>query len=556
MEPSDPIREQARATPSYACASARAFGRSIAAGLASLSLLATAISLVVTAPQASAGVKTLYAYADGGAILPTSCPETSTTSAQCTLTEALSRAVFGSTVALATPGRSRRYVGNWAVSTQGTTSSAPLTIEPAQGVTRPTLDGNQGQSTGCRTKTCDGPVLNIGSKVHLDLVGVTIQSANNLSSGLGGAVENIRGGTLSVSHSTFLRNYASDDGGAIDNADIGGTGSLSVSHSTFSGNYALNCDGGAIANADIGGEGTVLVTTSTFSGNSAVNGNGGAIDSGDTRGKGSLIVLTSIFLGNVAARAGAIDSADNASGTLSVSASTFSGNVASLDDAGAIDNADWGGSGSLSVSASTFSDNKTVGDGGAIDNADSMGTSEGAVLVSASTFSGNIAEARGGAIDNSDGGGKGTLSVSASTFSGNRANDIYGAQGAQGGDAINTGSDSTVWAAADIFNGPCHRAGGTWNDEGYNVGSNATCLRGAKGDVGYGASRLGPLAYHGGPSQTMLPLKGNPAIGVIPYKTTVTLDHRFVRLCPTADQRVAGNGPKRRCNAGAAQSSA
>ena len=463
MEPSDPIREQARATPSYACASARAFGRSIAAGLASLSLLATAISLVVTAPQASAGVKTLYAYADGGAILPTSCPETSTTSAQCTLTEALSRAVFGSTVALATPGRSRRYVGNWAVSTQGTTSSAPLTIEPAQGVTRPTLDGNQGQSTGCRTKTCDGPVLNIGSKVHLDLVGVTIQNANNLSSGLGGAVENIRGGTLSVSHSTFLRNYASDDGGAIDNADIGGTGSLSVSHSTFSGNYALNCDGGAIANADIGGEGTVLVTTSTFSGNSAVNGNGGAIDSGDTRGKGSLIVLTSIFLGNVAARAGAIDSADNASGT---------------------------------------------------------------------------------------------LSVSASTFSGNRANDIYGAQGAQGGDAINTGSDSTVWAAADIFNGPCHRAGGTWNDEGYNVGSNATCLRGAKGDVGYGASRLGPLAYHGGPSQTMLPLKGNPAIGVIPYKTTVTLDHRFVRLCPTADQRVAGNGPKRRCNAGAAQSSA
>ncbi len=525
MEPSDPTREQARATPSYACASARAFGRCIAAGLAALSLVGTAISLVVTAPQASAGVRTLYAYADGGAILPASCPKTSTTSAQCTLTEALSRAVLGSTVALATPGRSRRYVGNWAVSTPGTTSSAPLTIKPAPGVTRPTLDGNQGRSTGCRTKTCDGPVLNIGSRGHLDLVGVTIQNANNLSSGLGGAVENIRGGTLSVSHSTFLRNYASDDGGAIDNADTGGTGTLSVSHSTFSGNYALNCDGGAIANADIGGEGTVLVTASTFSGNSAINGNGGAIDSGDTRGKGSLIVLASTFLGNVAARAGALDSADNASGTLSVSASTFSGN-------------------------------KTVGDGGAIDNADSMGTSEGAVLVSASTFSGNIAEAHGGAIDNSDVGGKGTLSVSASTFSGNRANDIYGAHGAQGGGAINTGSGSTVWAAADIFNGPCHRAGGTWNDEGYNVGSNATCLRGAKGDVGYGASRLGPLAYHGGPSETMLPLKGNPAIGVIPYNTTVTLDHRFVRLCPTADQRVARNGPKRHCNAGAVQSSA
>ncbi len=556
MEPSDPTRERAIATPSYACASARAFGRSIAAGLAALSLVGTAIGLVMTAPQASAGVKTLYAYADGGAILPTSCPETSTASAQCTLTEALSRAVFGSTVALATPGRSRRYVGNWIVSTTGTTSSAPLTIKPAPGVTKPTLDGNHGQSTGCRTKTCDGPVLTIGSKTHLDLVGVTSQNANNLSSGLGGAVENIRGGILSVSRSTFLRNYASGDGGAIDNADTGGTGTLTVSHSMFSGNYALNCDGGAIANADIGGDGTVIVTASTFSGNSAINGNGGAIDSGDTRGKGSLVVLASTFLGNVAARAGAIDNADNASGTLSVSASTFSGNGASPDDAGAVDNADWGGSGTLSVSASTFSDNKTVGNGGAIDNADSMGTSEGTVLVSASTFSGNIAEAHGGAIDNSDVGGKGTLSVSASTFSANSANDIYGTHGAHGGGAVNTGSGSTVWAAADIFNGPCHRAGGTWNDGGYNVGSNATCLRGAKGDVGYGASRLGPLAYHGGPSETMLPLKGNPAIGVIPYETTVMLDHRSVRLCPAADQQVARNGPERRCDAGAVQSSA
>jgi hypothetical protein len=63
------------------------------------------------------------------------------------------------------------------------------------------------------------------------------------------------------------------------------------------------------------------------------------------------------------------------------------------------------------------------------------------------------------------------------------------------------------------------------------------------------------LAYHGGPSETMLPLKGNPAIGVIPYKTTVMLDHRVVRLCPTADQRVARNGRKRHCNAGAVQSS-
>jgi predicted outer membrane repeat protein len=552
MEPSDPTRKQARAKPPFVRASAGALGR--CAGLAALFLVGTALSLVVTAPQASARVKTLYAYAHGGAISPVNCPQTSTTAAQCTLSEALSKAAFGSTVALATPGRSGHYVGNWAVNTTGTTSSAPLTIKPAPGVTKPTLDGNHGQPTGCRTKTCNGPVLTIGSKVHFDLVGVTIQNANNLSSGLGGAIENIRGGTLSVSHSTFLRNYASDDGGAIDNADIGGTGTLSVSHSTFSGNDALNCDGGAIANADIGGKGTVFVTASTFSGNSASNGNGGAIDSGDTRGQGSLMVLASTFLGNVAARAGAIDNADNASGTLGVSSSTFLDNIASLDDAGAIDNADWGGSGTASVSASTFSGNKTVGDGGAIDNADSMGTSKGTVLVSASTFSGNTAEAHGGAIDNSDAGGTGIVSVSASTFSGNKANNIYGVHGAPGSGAIGSGGHGTVWAAADIFDGPCHRTGGTWNDAGYNIGSNGTCLRGAIDDVDHGARRLGPLAYHGGPTETMLPLKGNPAIGVIPYETTVTLDHRSVRLCPAASQRGTLHGSRRHCNAGAVQS--
>ena len=80
-------------------------------------------------------------------------------------------------------------------------------------------------------------------------------------------------------------------GGAIDNADISGPGTLIVSGSTFLGNYAENDDGGAIANADVHGNGTVIVSSSTFSGNSAINGNGGAIDNGDTRGNGRLVGL-------------------------------------------------------------------------------------------------------------------------------------------------------------------------------------------------------------------------------------------------------------------------
>jgi hypothetical protein len=526
----------------------------VAASVALLVVAGGAVELVGGTGTAEASSTIWYAYAKGQAKAPTSCPETGTASRQCTLTEALSKAAAGSTVALATAGHAGVYVGNWTVSTAGTTSSAPLTIRPAPGTSQPTLGGNRGQPTGCGTGTCDGPVLTIGPKVHVDIEGVTIRHADNTTSvGLGGAIENIHGGIVSVSRSTFLDNYANADGGAIDNADITGTGTLIVTRSTFLGNYAENDDGGAIANADVDGHGTVIVSGSTFSGNSAINGDGGAIDSGDTRGNGRLVVSASTFLGNVAGRAGAIDNADNARGTLSVSASTFSGNVSALADAGAIDNADWGGTGTLTVSGSTFSGNKTIGDGGAIDNADNVATSRGTLIVSTSTFSGNIADVHGGAIDNADFGGRGLAVVATSTFSANSANNIYASNGARGGGVIGTGKRSTTWVVADIFNGPCLRLGGTWDDEGYNVGSDGTCLKGARGDVSHGANRLSPLAHHGGPTKTILPLKGNPAIDAVPYPTKVALYRSPVDLCPSTDQRGVRTTAKRSCTAGAVQ---
>ncbi len=506
-----------------------------------------------SAASASASATTWYAYAHGGARSPASCPQTANASEQCTLSQALSKATAGSSVDLASSAQAGVYVGNWTVSTPGTTSSAPLSIRPAAGVSEPTLGGNRGQSAGCGTATCNGPVLTIGPKVHLDIEGITIRHADNTTAtGLGGAIENIHGGTVTVTRSTFLDNYADANGGAIDNADITGTGTLIVSGSSFLGNLAENNDGGAIANADVDGHGSVTVSGSTFSGNSALNGDGGAIDNGDTRGNGRLVVSGSAFVGNVAARAGAIDNADNAQGTLSVTASTFTGNVSVADDAGAIDNGDWGGTGTLIVSGSTFSGNKTLGDGGAIDNADNTAASRGTLIVSTSTFSGNIADVHGGAIANADFGGKGTAVVSASTFSGNSANNIYDTNGGGGG-VIDTGTYSTVWVVADIFDGPCRRGGGIWEDEGYNVGSDGSCLGRARGDIGHGANRLGPLASHGGPTMTILPLKGNPAIDAIPFRTTVTLSHRPIDLCPATDERGVLTTSKRSCNAGALQ---
>ena len=552
MGPSNSLPERANAAPAFAPRRTWAGRRQVATCILALTFMGTSFTLAVTTTPAWASVTTLYAYAHGQATSPTNCPKTSSPSRQCTLGEALSMSVAGSTLELATPSRAGDYVGNWVVSTPGTTSSAPLTIKAAAGTTGPTLDGNHGDSTHCSTQTCDGPVLTIGRSVHLDLDAVTVQNADNTTIGLGGAIENIHGGVVRVSHAKFLRNYANADGGAIDNADNSGTGTLTVLASTFSENYAVNGDGGAIANADVSGKGTVVVSGSTFSTNSAINGNGGAIDNGDTRGKGSLMVSGSTFSGNVAGRAGAIDNGDNAVGTLNVSTSTFSNNVAALDDGGAIDNAGWGGTGTAAVSASTFRENKTIGDGGAIDSADNIANSRGTLVVSTSTFFGNIADVHGGAIDNADG-GQGTLSLSASTFSANNANNIY-SPGTPGGGAVNGGSHGAVWVVADIFNGPCSWAGATWNDEGYNIGRNASCLNGGKGDVGHGASMLSRIGYHGGPTQTIVPLKGNPAIGAIPYKTTVGLERRALKLCPSVDQRKAQNRSSGDCNAGAVQS--
>ena len=407
----------------------------------------------------SAGATTLYAYAArvatsptrcprtttafqpcGGATSPTSCPRTTTASHQCTLADALSLAKAGDTVALATPANVGHYLGNWSVSTSGTSSSAPIIIKPAPGVTNPVLDGNRGEPTGCETNTCNGPVLTIGAKEGVDVYDLTFQNGYNAVSS-GGAISNLGGSTLSVSGCTFSGNTAAVNGGAIASAaNSGGTGALSVSGSTFVGNTAA-VNGGAIDNGTASGApgtptATLRVSASTFSGNSAI---------GNRKAPGVLIAYP-------------------------------------------------------------------IGYGGAIDNEPT-----GTLAVSGSTFSANTAKNGGGTINNSH----------------------------------------LLWAAADIFNGPCHEAAGaTWNDEGYNVGKDASCLKAGTGDVSHGAGHLGRLAHNGGPTETMLPLAGNTAFGVVPLNTNVKLNGRSVTLCPTIDQRGVHSAAGKACNAGAVQSPA
>ena len=164
-----------------------------------------------------------------------------------------------------------------------------MTIQPAPGVTNPTLDGNHGNATGCTTATCNQAVLTVGPNVYLDLLGLTIQNGHNTNFSFGGAINNDQGGTLTVSDASFIGNTSTGDAGAINNGvknfptTISGVGALTISGSTFADNSATSA-GGAIDNGDVGGVGTLVVTDSTFVDNSAPY--GGAIYDGCRGGNG------------------------------------------------------------------------------------------------------------------------------------------------------------------------------------------------------------------------------------------------------------------------------
>ncbi len=307
----------------------------------------------------------------------------------CTLDTALSTMDAGGTVQLVTPGSAAHYLGNWTVSTAGTSAAQPVTIDPAPGLAAtPVLDGNLSSSSGCTTPSCGGPVLTVPAGGYVNLSGLTITQGDNhprVGGGSGGGLLN--NGTVTITGSMFTGNIAPLGGGAIFN---GGGGSLTVTASTFSGNNGDQ--GGAI-----GGGGTVTVTASTFTGNSS--GNGGAIDNGDGGGGGTVTVTASTFTSNSSGDdGGAIDNGDSGGGgTVTVTDSTFFGNTAA--DGGAIDNGDSGGGGSVTVTASTFADTSQASgtNGAEIDNGDNSGT--GSVQVAADVFAGSCDQPGGSWAD-------------------------------------------------------------------------------------------------------------------------------------------------------------
>ncbi len=204
-----------------------------------------------------------------------------------------------------------------------------------------------------------------------------------------------------------------------------------------------------------------------------------AVSGGNSTSVGSIFKVTStnaafsgitIANGNVLSSGGGIDN----TGTLTVSNSTLSGNSANVFGGGIFNN-----NGTLIVSSSTFSGNGALLQGGGIYNG------AGTLAVNNSTLSGNTTIEDGGGIFNRSG----TLIVTNSTLSGNY----------NGGGIFNAVGTLTVNNSIVV------------GDPGYDCSGNG-CGTLSSYNLFGGAPQLAPLAYYGGPTQTMLPLPGSPAI--------------------------------------------
>ncbi len=241
-----------------------------------------------------------------------------------------------------------------------------------------------------------------------------------------------------------------------------------------------------------------------------------------TIGGGAVVTLNALVLTNAFTSGGNWGGAIQNSGTLAINNCTLAGNsVDSADNGGAIANG-----GPLTLNGCTFYNN-SGGFSGAIDNRSTC------TAVNC-TFYGNLAvNGNGGAIDNPF---SATLSLLQCTFYGNVASAGNGGGVDNYLDQLNiTNTIMAANAPNDIFNWP----GSTNNAGGSNIVqnlSNAGTLFGANTVLAVNP-QLGPLANNGGPTLTMLPQPGSPAIdaGVSSAAAGVATDQRgFPRVLGAA----------------------
>jgi CSLREA domain-containing protein len=210
----------------------------------------------------------------------------------------------------------------------------------------------------------------------------------------------------------------------------------------------------------------------------------------DAMGAGGILSIpsgTTMFVSGVTLTGAGGQSAVSNSGTLTMNACAVVGNQAT--NGGGINN-----TGTLTLSNSTFSANKAFTAGGAVYDL-------GPLTMTNCTLSGNTAPVGGGVISYR----RATPTITNCTIVGNDGgisaanvtlNNTIVAQSGSGGDI-----DGVVSGSNNLVDDPA------------TAGVGAGRLQnGVNGNIVGLDPMLGPLAYNGGPTQTMVPLAGSPAI--------------------------------------------
>jgi hypothetical protein len=344
---------------------------------------------------------------------------------------------------------------------------------------------NQGSATltDCtvsgNTAAGGGGLSNFGSysmPVILTLIGVTVSenSASILGGGIGDVDNNAGGNTLTLTDCTVSGNSASGGGG-----------------------------GGGLYAAPLV---TATLTACTFSGNASGEGGGGIESASDA------LALTGCTLsGDRSSAGGGLDILD---GTVTLDACTVSGNSVTRIGAGlAIYR------GTITLTDCTIAGNTADSQGGG-----AIADSPATVTFTDCTLSGNTSGAGGGGLYN----GGAAITLTDSTVSGNYAGFFGGGIGNAvtigntivAGNTAAEGDPDLIGAFTSMGN---NLIGETDGSSGW-VGSDLT------GTIAHPLdAMLAPLAYYGGPTETMALLPGSPAIdagnnAVIPVG--VTTDQR------------------------------
>lgn len=298
--------------------------------------------------------------------------------------------------------------------------------------------------------------------------------------------------------------YPSNAGGAIfaDGSGSGNTVHLSLSQCTLFNNYA-NQGGGIVIDSRNSGSASVSLSQCNLTDNIAGLDGGGIYNNGDI-GSANLSLSQCTLFNNFAGRWGGGLFNHGFGGTANANLSQCSFLDNSADHGGGIYNAGFSGSASAYLTQCTFWDNSAkFGDGGGILSKGSFGGLAN-LDIHHSTFFSNSADFRGGGIF-SDGN-----SGSANT---NLKNSILAANsGGSSRDLGEYGDNASTIATGKILITSLPASNTFINQSNFTV-------------VDRDSLMLAPLDYYGGPTQTMVPLFGSPAINAA-LNSTATSDQR------------------------------